>query len=88
MLRRKCRPLSLQGLCPNRPVHAWESEAVLRKQRKLLFYVGSPSGRYKDLRREGTGSRSLRRLALCQDEAAMLGFCFYPDVAKRFTAHE
>lgn len=68
------RPLLLQGLLPDRPVHAWDSEAVCvcrgggAAGAAVLCRV--PNTRCKDLRREGTGPRSLSRLASCQDSAS------------------
>lgn len=40
MLRRKCKPLSLQGLGSNRPVHAWESEAVGKEVEEAAVLCG------------------------------------------------
>lgn len=40
MFQRKRGPLSLQGLGPNRPVHAWESEAVGKEVEEAAVLCG------------------------------------------------
>lgn len=61
------RPLLLRSLLLDRPVHAWDSEAVGEGAEGAAVFCRVPNTRCKDLRREGTGPRSLSRLASCQD---------------------
>lgn len=49
ILRRKHRPLSLQGLGPNRPVHAWESEGVGKEVEEAVVLCGVTKGQMQRL---------------------------------------
>lgn len=73
-------PCHLQDPAPDRPVHAWESEAGTEEVEEAAG-AGSPDARRKDPRREGTRPRSP-----VPGRAAILGSSSYPDVAKRFAA--
>lgn len=61
------RPLLLQGLLFDRPVHAWDNKAMGEGVEEAAVLCRVSNTRCKDLRREGTGPRSLSRLASCQD---------------------
>lgn len=71
------RPLLLQGLLPDRPVHAWDSEAW-ESCRAL-------QGPQYQMQRPEKG----RHWPKVAERAGIVpGFRFYPDVAKRVAAQE
>lgn len=48
-------PLPLQGLAADRPVHAWEGEAVGEEVQEAAALCRSPNATRKDWTKEGTG---------------------------------